>query len=68
MFSTALVHAHEIGDAYVQNDKKGVPRNARNPPGSATVQGELKSHYSMLSGPTKGAHYYSINPLCVGNT
>ena len=30
-FSTALVHAHEAGDAGSQNDKKGVPRNPKNP-------------------------------------
>ena len=34
---TALVHAQEAGDACAQNDKRGVPRNPRNPPGSATV-------------------------------
>ena len=35
-FSTALVHAHEAGDACKQNDKKGGSADPRNPPGSAT--------------------------------
>ena len=30
--STALMHTHEAGDTCAQNDKKGVPRNPRNPP------------------------------------
>ena len=36
-FSTALVRAHKAGDAWAQNDKKGVRGTKRNPPGSATV-------------------------------
>ena len=34
MFSTALVHAHDAGDAYVQNEGSVEPKE---PPGSATV-------------------------------
>ena len=37
--STALMCTHEAGDACAQNDIKGVPRNPRNPPGSATGSG-----------------------------
>ena len=35
-FSTALVRAHEAGDACTQNDKKGDSAETEEPPGSAT--------------------------------
>ena len=49
MFSTALVHAHEAGDAGSQNDKKGGSAELKEPPGSATAD-----EPSMKDTPNKG--------------